>query len=138
MPWEIELEFATTHEDADGYWDYVEDTVTKSWVFHTEEEARAFFREAHEAVQAYQRGEVWSGPGPWVPVPEDAEEDQPPKEALDFVEKHDVTVFDLDGVPCGGFFQGVLVEGYALALSGVLRVVEFRDVGDEWAEGMGR
>jgi len=130
MPWEIELDFATTHEDADGYWDFIEDTVTKNFVFHDLADAKAFFREAHEAVQSYQEGEVWDG-DEWEP-PEGVEEEQPPEPALDFVRKHNVTVFDIDGIPCGGYFEGVPVSGYQVALTGILRVVEYTDLTMEW------
>jgi hypothetical protein len=131
MPWSIELDFATCHEDADGYWDGVEDTVTKTFIFHTEKDAREFHREALRIIAVSWERKELADDDPWDP---DGllREEQPPDENLEFCRKHNVTVFDLDGVPCGGYFKGERVPGYDVALQGILQVVKYEDLTREW------
>lgn len=112
--WTVRLEFALKH-NGDDWWETCEDTHEQAFQFKDEGEARVFFSEAVVAADC-----------DWV------DDETPSPEALEFPRKHSITLYNLDGVPDGGFIEGAPVGLYKLALLSVLQVVEFRDLTHAW------
>jgi len=117
ITWVVELEFAYTDDDM-GYWEDYEDVVHREFLFSSEEEAREFFLAAYKIVEA-----GWED-----------NEGTPSQAMLEFPREHNVTVFDIEGYPIGGFMKGEPVPGYKLSLIGTNRIDKVESLTDAWLD----
>lgn len=115
--WEIELDFTYSLDSLPPSlrrraWEE-DELFRKVFTFTEEEEAKALYLEAMAAIDTWDRGE----PGP---------------EMLEFPRRHDVTMWDLEGSPIGGFHNGEAVVGYTLALQDVVRAIGIVEMAEVW------
>lgn len=115
--WTVRLEFAYQWKDEN--WEIFDDLVEVSKSFSDEEEAKIYWREAAEAVGDWLDDEKGVRPGP---------------KAVAFVQKYNITIFDPDGVPYGGYINGDPVGDYQIAPYYVLQAVKTESVLERWAK----
>ena len=113
--WTVTVEFAHKYEDQD--WETYDDTVHIARSFKEEPEAKAYFFESREAADDWLDDEGGVRPGP---------------KAIAFVRKHNFTIFDHEGVVCGGCVNGEPVGFYWIAPLNTLSAERVEDVREGW------